>query len=41
MIALFHAIFFIFTELSIPTWQRKVRYITYEIVEAMEEAKNK
>jgi len=38
MIVLFHAIFFIFTELSAPVWQKEVRPITYQVVEAMREA---
>ena len=35
---LFHAICFIFTELSTPVWQKEVRQITYQVVEAMREA---
>jgi len=38
MIVLFHAICFIFTELSTPVWQKEVRQITYQVVEAMREA---
>ena len=38
MIVLFHAICFIFTELSTPVWQKEVRQTTYQVVEAMQEA---
>jgi len=38
MIVLFHAICFIFAELSTPVWQKEVRQITYQVVEAMREA---
>jgi len=38
MLVLFHAICFIFTELATPVWQKEVRQITYQIVEAMREA---
>jgi len=37
MIVLFHAICFIFMELSTPVWQ-EVRQTTYQVVEAMREA---
>jgi len=35
MLVLFHAICFIFTEFATPVWQKEVRQITYQIVEAM------
>jgi len=35
MIVLFHAICFIFAELSTPVWQKEVRQITYQVVEAL------
>ena len=38
MLVLFHAICFIFTELSTPVWQNEARRITYQVVEAMREA---
>jgi len=38
MLVLFHAIFFNFMELSTPVWQKEVRQITYQVVEAMGEA---
>ena len=38
MIVLFHAIYFILTELSTPVWRKEVRQITYQVVEAMREA---
>ena len=38
MIVLFHAICFIFAELSTPVWQKEDRQITYQVVEAMCEA---
>ena len=42
MLVLFQKICFILTELSTPTWQRDVRQIKYEFVEAVREAeKNK
>jgi len=39
MIVPVHAICFIFTELSTPIWQKEVKQITYEVAEAMKEAK--
>ena len=39
MIVVFHAICFIFTELSTAAWQNEVRQISYEVVKAMKEAK--
>jgi len=38
MIVLFHAICFIFDELSTPVWQKEVRQITSQVVEAMRTA---
>jgi len=40
MLVLFHAICFIFMELSTPIWQKEVRQITYQVFEAMQEADN-
>ena len=39
MIVLIHTICHIIAELSLPAWQKEVRYITYEVVEAMKEEK--
>jgi len=39
MLVTFHAIWFVFTELCTPAWQKDLRDITYFIFEAMEEAK--
>ena len=41
MLVLFHTICFILTELSTPVWQNEVRQITYQFVEAMQEAQKK
>ena len=41
MLVFFHAICFILTELSTPVWQNEVRQITYQFVEAMQEAQKK
>ena len=41
MLVLFHAICFILNELSTPVWQNEVRQITYQFVEAMQEAQKK
>jgi len=38
MIVLFQMIFFIFDELCTPVWQKEVRQITSQVVEAMREA---
>ena len=38
MLVLFHAICFILSELSTPVWQNEVSQITYQVVQAMEEA---
>ena len=37
MIVLIHTIWHI-VELSLPAWQKEVRNITYEVIEAMKEA---
>ena len=39
MIVLIHTIWAFITELSMPAWQKDVRNITYEVIEAMKEAK--
>ena len=39
MIVLIHTICHVIAELSLPAWQKEVRYITYEVIEAMKEAK--
>ena len=39
MIVLIHTICHVIAELSLPAWQKEVRNITYEVVEAMKEAK--
>ena len=39
MIVLIHTICHIIAELSLPSWQKEVRDITYEVVEAMKEVK--
>ena len=39
MIVLIHTIWHVITELSLPSWQKEVRDITYEVIEAMKEAK--
>ena len=39
MIVLIHTIWHVITELSLPSWQKEVRNITYEVIEAMKEAK--
>jgi len=36
----FHAICFIIAERFLPTWQREPRNITYQVISAMEEARN-
>ena len=37
MIVLIHTIWHAIAELSLPAWQKEVRDITYEVVEAMKE----
>ena len=39
MIVLIHTIWHVIAELSLPAWQKEVRNITYEVIEAMKEAK--
>ena len=39
MIVLIHTIYHVIAELSLPAWQKEVRDITYEVIEAMKEAK--
>ena len=39
MLALFQAICCVFTELFMPVWQKDVRQITHQLIEAMVEAK--
>ena len=39
MIVLIHTIWHVIAELSLPAWQKDVRNITYEVIEAMKEAK--
>ena len=39
MIVLIHTIWHAITELSLPSWQKEVRDITYQVINAMKEAK--
>ena len=39
MIVLIHTICHVIAELSLPAWQKEVRNIAHEVVEAMKEAK--
>ena len=39
MIVLIHTIYHAIAELSLPSWQKEVRDITNEVVNAMKEAK--
>ena len=41
MLVTFHAIWYVITELSTPAWQKDVRDITFDVIQAMEEAKKK
>ena len=41
MLVTFHSIWYVFTELCTPAWQKDLRDITYFIFEAMDEAKKK
>ena len=41
MIVLRHTIWHVIDELSMPAWQKDVRNITYEVIEAMKEARKK
>ena len=40
MIVLIQTIWHFIVEISLPSWQKKVRNITYEVIEAMKEKKN-
>ena len=40
MIVLIHTIWHFISEFSMPAWLKDVRNITYEVIEAMKEAKN-
>ena len=39
MLVSFHAIWYVITELSLPAWQKETRNITYQVIQAMKEAK--
>ena len=39
MIVLIHTIWHAIVEISLPSWQKEVRNIAYEVVEAMKEKK--
>ena len=39
MIVLIHTIWHVITEPLLPAWRKEVRDITYEVIEAMKEAK--
>ena len=39
MLVTFHAIWYVITELSTPAWQKDVRDITFDVIQAMKEAK--
>ena len=39
MIVLIHTIWLAIAELSLPSWQREARDITYQVVNAIKEAK--
>ena len=39
MLVAFHATWYVITELSTPAWQKDVRDITFDVIQAMEEAK--
>ena len=39
MIVLIHTICHVIAKLSLPAWQKEVRKISHEVVEAMKEAK--
>jgi len=40
MLVSFHAICFIIAKLSLPTWQKEARNITYQVIQAVKEAKD-
>ena len=39
MLVTFHAIWYVITELSTTAWQKDARDITFDVIQAMEEAK--
>jgi len=39
MLVTFHAIWYVFTELCTPAWQKDIRDIKFHFIEAMEDAK--
>ena len=39
MIVLIHTIWLAISELSLPSWQKDARVITYQVINAMKEAK--
>ena len=39
MIVFIHTIWLVISELSLPSWQRDARDITYQVINAMTEAK--
>ena len=39
MIVLFHTIWHVIAELSLPAWLKEARDITYQVIKAMEEGK--
>ena len=39
MMVLFHSIWHVITERSLPAWQKEARDITYQVIKAIEEAK--
>ena len=39
MIVLVHTIWHVIAELSLPSWQKEARDITYQVVNAMKEGK--
>ena len=39
MIVLIQTIWYFIAEISLPSWQKEVRNITYEVIEAMKETK--
>ena len=41
MLVTFHAIWYVITQLSTPAWKKDVRDITFNVIQAMEEAKKR
>ena len=39
MIVFIHTIWYVIAELSLPSWQRDARDITYQVINAISEAK--